>query len=73
MNVKWQSVDADGTEWLFACAGLDKQTLIELLTADDLIVFSEMQVWIAGAKVLSFCACQCLVFGTHPSCECRLG
>ena len=26
-------------------AGLDKQTLMELLTADDLIVFSEMQVW----------------------------
>ena len=25
-------------------AGLDKQTLVELLTADDLIVFSEMQV-----------------------------
>ena len=25
-------------------AGLDKQMLIELLTADDLILFSEMQV-----------------------------
>ena len=42
--------------------GLDKQTLIELLTADDLIVFSEMQV----------CASDDVDGSAIPQVECQL-
>lgn len=60
------------------CAGLDKQTLIELLTADDLIVFSEMQVcaseipWECPPSCHAPChstemRASCRVYDTEPS------